>query len=471
MGLWEQIEKLHKSDMLPLHMPGHKRSDRISPLAEVYAHDITEIDGFDDLHHPTGMIKEMCDRAAGIYGAAHAWISVNGSTAANEVAILSVCDPGDIIIMPRASHRSVYYAVEMGGLNPWYISTSRFDETSIYFPPTPDEIRGALRACPDCRCVVITSPTYEGLCADIPAIARIVHEAGAILIVDSAHGAHITDMPDADIRIVSLHKMLPAPTQTALLLLGKDALKRGVRPDRISHYMDVFVSSSPSYVLMAGVDACLEYMETSFKSDLERMKGVLTTLRSGCEDLLFIDISPITEESDPFKVVILTKAGVLGGAEIYRILREKYHIQCELKGAGFALALFSVMDDEKAAKRLSDALQDIERELNERMESGQMTIPSHGPRQPDMYADHIPISMMTPSAAVRAEHETAAFDEDLIGHISAGYVCIYPPGVPVIAPGEMIDKAVVDTYLKETERGLIITGVEDGKVPVLRSNE
>lgn len=471
MGLWEKIDDLNRSDMLPLHMPGHKRSDRIAPLAEVYAHDITEIDGFDDLHRPTGIIKNMCKKAASIYGADRAWISVNGSTAANEAAILAVCKPGDTVILPRASHRSVYYAIELGKLVPWYISTARYGDTSIYYPPTPDEVRGALRACPDCKCVIITSPTYEGLCADIPAIAEIVHAAGALLIVDSAHGGHITDMPDADIRVVSLHKMLPAPTQTSLLLMGRGATDRGVKPERISHYMDVFVSSSPSYVLMAGVDECLDYMETSLKSDLERTGKLLADMRNRCEEFLFTDISLISENSDPFKVVIQTKGGYMGGSEIYHLLREKYHIQCELAGAGFALALFSVMDEKEAFIRLSDALSDIEDMIDGELESGRTATREVIPVGADMYADHIPISIMIPGEAGASEYESVRFDESAIGRISASYVCIYPPGVPLIAPGEMIDIGIVRTYHKELERGLIIIGADNCEIPVLIQHE
>ena len=505
-SLLHSLEELRDSDMLPLHMPGHKRRNCNGHMSEVYGIDITEIDDFDDLHDPDGIIKDMEERFARLYGAGRVYLSVNGSTSCNEAAILSVCRRGDEIIIPRASHKSVYHAIEIGGLRPVYIRPPKPLLTGVIPPPSPDEVKQALKEHPEASCVVITSPTYEGLIADVCGIARIVHEHGGVLIVDSAHGAHIgiertgADQDHsgplaqgADICVVSLHKMLPAPTQTALILVGKGLNARIT--SRLRHYLDVFVSSSPSYVLMAGAGECLDYAERCLDRDLDRSGRLLERFRTDCSVFKSLDVSMIGENADPFKIVIRGKGAKISGQALYGILRTTHHIQCEMYGKEYVLALMSVMDDESSFDRLYQALKcedDILctlkcEEYNLGEEAGQGDSFVDADEKPDTEPDdigddsqlsedmftYIPERYTDPGEAVNSDNMQIIPGEKAHGLVAGSYVCIYPPGIPIIIPGEIIDKRVTDIVRRGLEKGLKMTGIANGQIPVIgrRENE
>ena len=507
-SLLHRLEELRDSDMLPLHMPGHKRRSGNGHMNEIYGIDITEIDDFDDLHDPDGVIKDMEKRFARLYGADRAYLSVNGSTSCNEAAILSVCRRGDEIIIPRASHKSVYHAIEIGGLSPVYVRTSESLIAGVIMPPSADEVELALREHPKASCVVITSPTYEGLIADVEGIARVVHERGKTLIVDSAHGAHrgvqVTEA-GADICVVSLHKMLPAPTQTALILVKDrhDRIRHGENASgssyaaadrdgetgeyllygRLRHYLDVFISSSPSYVLMAGAGECLNYMEKSLAKDLACSEGLLERFRTGCSALKFIDVSRIREDDDPFKIVIRGKYAKISGHALYDRLRIRHHIQCEMYGEEYVLALMSVMDDESSYDRLLQALKCEDDNLREEIISDESLIisdakPGEGMNdnkaddlKPEDLFTYIPDRYMDPGEAVDLDSRPVLLDEKASGLVSGSYICVYPPGIPAIIPGEIIDKRVTDTVRRGLEKGLKLTGITDGRVSVLNRKD
>lgn len=466
--------------MLPLHMPGHKRSDVIPNMKDIYGIDITEIDGFDDLHEPTGIIAETERRAAKLYGASSARISVNGSTAALEAAILTVCHPGDEIIIPRASHKSIYHAIEIGHLRPVYISNDHMTDSTILLPPTSEQIRAVCLAHPDAKCVVITTPTYEGLIPDISGIAGTVHSYGMILIADSAHGAHLgfgvgesALKAGADIAVVSLHKMLPAPTQTALLLSAGCSDGQGVGPyaglgERLGHYMQVFQSSSPSYVLMAGIDECLGYMEDRLADDHKRAVSLMARFRADLSGLKMLDVST-SDGADPLKVIIRSRTAAISGRDLYMGLISDHHIQCEMYGADYVLAMFSPVDEESSFDRLKAALIDMEKSI-----SAGITITAGESTEGwghVSYGQYIPVAAMTASEAYAHDSKRIGLDESLIGRISASYICVYPPGVPVIVPGEIIDAHVYGQITDGLETGLHITGLRDGLVSVMVDHE
>ena len=462
-------------------MPGHKRSTVIPEMSGIYGLDITEIDGFDDLHEPDGVIAKIEQRAADLYGADGAWISVNGSSAALEAAISAVCKAGDEIIIPRASHKSIYHAIELGRLKPVYIGAEFLSDSTIPLPPTKDIIRETCEAHPAAKCVVITSPTYEGLIADISGIADTVHSYGMVLIADSAHGAHLgfgeqlsTLKEGADISVVSLHKMLPAPTQTALLLARSQSATGSVTEqiqisfDHISHYMQVFQSSSPSYILMAGIDACIRYMEDRLPEDLSEAVRLAARFRDELSGLKYLDVSS-ERNSDPLKVVIRSLYSRVSGRDLYMGLLQDHHIQCEMYGVDYALAMFSPVDQHSSFDRLRDALTDLDESIARGL-SAQTddTAPEH---RFEIYGMHIPEAVMMSAEAYEKKNECLPPDEDLIGRISASYICVYPPGIPVIIPGEVIDEEVCIRIKSGLENGLHITGLKNGLVPVLRKYE
>ncbi len=484
MTLYESLRSLDESDMLPLHMPGHKRSDLIPSMRDVYSIDITEIDGFDDLHDPTGMIADMQSGYASHYGADRAWLSVNGSTAAVEAAIMAACRSGDKMIISRGSHRSVYYAAAMGHLEPVYIPQSADPETGILFPPAKEDVERACAEHPDAKAVVITSPTYEGLIADTEAIAQIVHSHGMILICDAAHGAHLQP-GGADIAAVSLHKMLPAPTQTALLLLKKEYADEAVT-ERLDRYMHMLQTSSPSYVLMAGAGECLEYLKNGFADDDRRVRGLAEKFRNEVRNLKHIcvkgaavsDIGEGIAAIDPYKIVISSADTSVDGRDLYLGLLNKYNIQCEMCSYRYALALFSVADDESSFDRLRDALieMDAEVEAGGSAASGSGSDSGSGSASGSVTAlnapdripgSHIPASAMTPAQALDADHVYISWDDIKPGMVSAEYICIYPPGIPTAAPGEIIDDEVIAQIADGYRAGLKITGIRDGRVAVV----
>lgn len=472
MSLYERLIELNNSDMLPLHMPGHKRTNSSGAMSGYFGIDITEIDGFDDLHNPDGILLDMEKQAARIYGCDRAYISVNGSTGANEAAIMTACPHGTEIIMPRASHKSVYHAVELGHLRPVYIEHNTVKDTDITDAVSPDQVKEALESHPDCGCVLVTSPTYEGISADISRIAQIVHEHNAILIVDSAHGAHFglaEALPDnpikqgADLVIVSLHKTLPSPTQTALLLVNETNISDTYK---LQHYMSIFQTSSPSYILMAGIGECLNYMEKSGKENMDALLAQILKFKDDMSGLVNIDVNPVVD-NDPTKLIIRSKSNRLTGYRLYHELRDTYHIQCEMYSTDYCLAMLSVMDGDETFIRLVQALGQID-------ETYKDSIAVSGVEPENMEAranvrSHISQveSAMTPGEALALANSFIPIDGLMPGMVSAGYVMEYPPGIPILVPGEVVNNQII-TYIKHRlEMHLNIVGLHDGKMLVV----
>ena len=468
MTLYDKLQSLSKSDMLPLHMPGHKRSHYISNMSDIYDIDITEIDGFDDLHHPTGILADMAKQAAGIYGAVKAFISVGGSSAANQAAIMTAVNGSEEVLIDRGCHKSVYYAIELGNLYSHYLKPVYDHSYKYAYPVRKEEIARALEENPQCKTVVITSPTYEGFIADVTEIAETVHSYGGTLIVDAAHGAHLGFGDEclanpvnqgADIVVMSLHKMLPAPTQTALLLVGSNR----VDTELLQHYLSVFQSSSPSYVLMAGIGECLKFMENDGRSMYTAGLEHLKSFRRELADLKNISVDVRAEspkkifDADPYKVIIASDNPGVSGKDIYTRLLDKYHIQCEMYAERYALAMFSLMDNEESYDRLGKALREIDTEISgcgaEKEREYDICDENYDLKFPDMQC--------TPGKAIRQASENCSLNDDCIGRISADYVMAYPPGVPIIVPGEVYSPEIIEFVNKGLRNGLNIIGIND----------
>ncbi len=277
--LTKKLKDYAQSGVYPMHMPGHKRH-RVGCLP--LKMDVTEISGFDNLHHPTGCIREIEQHAARLWQAARAFMLVNGATGGILAAIRAMTRPDDTVVIARNCHRSVYNAVELCGLRPVYYMPDLIDGTDIYGSVYPEMLDMLLQNTANVRLVVITSPTYEGVCSDIDVIAAICHAHGARLLVDEAHGAHFpfhARFPQpavscgADAAVTSLHKTLPSPTQTALLLTNDRGLE-----GELQRQLAVFETSSPSYLLMSGVEDCLTYLEDhSFTEYIDRLDTFYTS--------------------------------------------------------------------------------------------------------------------------------------------------------------------------------------------------
>ncbi len=418
--LLKKLKEYADSDMYPFHMPGHKRRDPSGSAGQKdtllpYRIDITEIDGFDNLHHAEGILKDAMDYAAEVYGSDRTYFLVNGSTCGILAAICAATVPGSSILMARNSHVSAYNALILGDLDPVYILPAAISpggcsgigeplNAGIPGSVDPSDVEKALQDDTDhkIRAVFIVSPTYEGIVSDVTSIAAAAHSFGIPLIVDEAHGAHLNFAPDdgyfprsalscgADIVIQSLHKTLPALTQTAVMHIRGDL----VGPGRIEQFLNMFESSSPSYILMASIDECIRYMNGEGRKEMERYEKRLKTFYSETSSLKTLrvpdfqtDISSGTQSSekkktdrlrvyarDPSKIVILAgsaSAGaenisekpVLTGSGLAAILRENYHIETEMSAPDYVIAMTSLMDTDEGFERLITALQEIDSSL------------------------------------------------------------------------------------------------------------
>lgn len=458
--LLEKLKQYGESDFYPFHMPGHKRAELEFP--NPYKIDITEIEGFDNLHQSEGILLKAQMQAARLYGSKKSYYLVNGSTCGILAAICAGTKRGEKILVARNVHKSVYHALYLNSLRGVYVNpavTSQGIQGSV----SPVDVEKKLEENPDIRAVVITSPTYEGIVSDIAEIAEIVHRRGIPLMVDEAHGAHFgfSDyFPEtavslgADVVIQSLHKQFPSFTQTALLHLNSGL----IREREIEKYLGIFETSSPSYVLMAGMEKCLRFVEDN-KADLfQNFKKNLENFYKRTENLLYIKVLRSedlkTEEcfaKDPSKLVISVRDTNITGREFYNLLLEKYHLQMEMESGFFVLGMTSVMDSEEGFERLCHALEETDKILNrEKRDISKLIREIYLPMEKKMELYQ----------AMEEETVTVSFDR-AAGRISGAMVSLYPPGIPVLLPGEEITKDFIKNIRECQKLGLNVQGIAD----------
>ena len=443
MSLKKTLENYSKSNMYPFHMPGHKRQ-----LGGVYKIDMTEVDGVDDLHDASGVIAEEQQRMARLFGADESRILVGGSTVGNLAAIYASCKEEDSIVIQRNSHKSVYNGVMLRHLKCSYIGPDVF-ENGIFKAVTFEQVKDAVEKV-DAKAVVITSPTYEGFHAPVKAISEYCANKGIILIVDQAHGAHLgfhesfqgSSVGLADITIQSLHKTLPSLTQTAAMHVTGNRISIS----KVQAALDIFETSSPSYVLMNSVSQCLDVLEKDselFGKYVDNLKDFYTI----CGELKHLQlICDETDKKDLGKLVISTENTNRTGVELAKILREKYELETELSSFAYVLAMTSILDSKEGFARLKRALIEIDATLS----NGKIIVPN-----------------LKLSYKKKMEiYEAKAGDEIAVplnkgkGKISAAMVCLYPPGAPIIVPGEEITQEAITVIHEAKEKGLHVTGMD-----------
>lgn len=498
--LYDSLVRYGEADWYPCHMPGHKRRGVIEGFSDFFQIDITEIDDFDNLHQAEGIIRQAQERAAALYGAEETFFLVNGSTCGILSAISAVADRGDTILIARNCHKSVYHAAFLKELHVKYLCPGRIAEFDISDAVSPAAVKEALARYPECRAVVITSPTYEGLISDIREIGRIVHEKGKILIVDEAHGAHLglsREMPEnavkqgADIVIHSLHKTLPSMTQTALLHVNGKCVNRR----RLRHYLSIYQSSSPSYVLMAGMDACISYMKKNAPDCFARLTGHYEAFMRRTEKCRHIRIgAPRAVPGEKYcfrawdicKIVISVKGTSVSGQALYEMLRNEFHIQPEMAAGSYALAIMTVADEEAGWQRLAEAILRIDERIGEEMaaagnsweERARCAVDS-GPAE----TEDLPPVRLTIAQALNVAHDRDFPDGrenyagnaggagengvkeialgQAAGRISGDFICIYPPGIPLVVPGEVIEACTIRRIEEGLRMGLHVQGLSD----------
>lgn len=471
--LFEQLKQYGESEIYPCHMPGHKRQGMGALPNQLASLDITEIEGFDNLHQPQGILQELQQYAAQVYGAEETFYLVNGSTCGILSAISAAVPMGGRLLIARNCHKSVYHGAYLRQLRLSYLYPALVPEVGICEAVSPQQVREALEREPlerepDIDGVLIVSPTYEGRIAEVEEIARIVHSHGIPLIVDEAHGAHLGFHPafasgssraGADLVITSVHKTLPAMTQTALLHVNGTLVDRRL----VRRFLRIYQSSSPSYVLMASIDNAVHLAAEEggqfFPRMVENWNHMLQEL-SACRSLIIwppasLEQAEYQRHQDIGKLVISVKNTGLSGQQLYRELLEKYGLQMEMACEDYVLAMFTIADRSQGYERLTKALLEIDSRMQptktERIKQTEMTqeTEQYQPQRRDsrVFSEcwDQPVEWIALKAAV--------------GRYAGEFVNIYPPGTPILVPGERIDetdRSQIEAYLAA---GLEVQGI------------
>ena len=482
--LINRLKAYKDSRIYPFHMPGHKRLQLGGIKGETarsgmdfpnpFFVDITEVEGFDNLHHAQGILKQSMEWAARVYGADRTWYLINGSTCGILASVCGCTRPGGHILMSRNCHKAAYHAAYINHLRTSYVYPQDLPGLGIQGGILPEDVEKALEEHRDIQAVFIVSPTYDGVVSDVSKIADIVHRKGIPLIVDEAHGAHFRFgkwFPDsaldmgADAVIQSVHKTLPSLTQTALLHIKGNY----VNSLNIERYLSIFQSSSPSYVFMASIENSIFVMDRMQRErdsvQMKEYEAHLMDLRrrlASMKNLRLVDRDIVgmggVWDLDVSKIVVSTRGTALSGADLSSILREKYHLEMEMCGADYVTAITTVFDSPEGLQRLGDSLEEIDADV-----TGTPGSREDGPAVYGMRAQAqccLREAMESPSRPVLLKGSE--------GKISAEFVYLYPPGIPILAPGENIARNILDVIEEYIKKGLPIQGPEDESLETLR---
>lgn len=467
MDILTKLEEYSKAGYVPMHMPGGKRNTEYASTSVL---DITEIDGFDNMHNAEGIIKNASCRAAKLYGADKTLMLVNGSTAGILSAICGATKRKGKIIVARNCHVSVYNALIMAQLEPVYVIPEVDNDTGIYSGVSLEQIRKCVENNRDAQAVIITSPTYEGVVSEVREIASYLHEKGIPLIVDEAHGAHFKfseEFPEsavkagADIVINSIHKTLPALTQTALLHISGNY----VDYDKVERFWNIYQTTSPSYILMASIDRCMRIIEEQgdyiFKDYISKLKNLR-------ENIAKLNNIRLMDSDDISKIILICD----DGKYLYDRLLDEYKVQLEMASFKYVIAMTSVADKQEYYDRFLEALQKID----ESWETGKYNndAKTESNKGTSCYAiNNKPQVCMCPADAIDLMDENGYEDlsvnsPDICGRISISSILIYPPGMPVVNVGERITGDVCRIINSAINAGLEVPGLKEGKIRCLR---
>ncbi len=464
---------------VPFHMPGHKRNTALYHLPDPVSIDITEIEGFDNLQHPEGILLRCEKRLSALYRSRASFVLTNGSTGGIHAALALLLSPGDSFLMARNSHKAAYHACQLQDLRPIYLYPESYEDTALAGPISPEAISRALELHPEAKCLYVTSPTYEGVVSPILELAEIAHRHGIPLVVDEAHGAHLSFCTDkredayierdlafppssltqgADIVVQSLHKTLPSLTQTAVLHLGPTAADFGISPERMRQFLNCVQSTSPSYVLMAGVDRCVSILIEQGKQLVSDYKTRLARFYEEMGDLKRIRLLR-GRNRDPGKLVFFLDRAGISGTQATAFLRDRFSLELEMEGADFCLAMTSLCDSEEAFVCLRDGMYALDAvcDTGETIERVRESTASC--RQERRDALPFAKSVLPLSRAARMEGKALPIFETE-GKISLEYVYFYPPGIPLLAPGELVSGEVLSLLRDAAARGLPLYGMK-----------
>lgn len=465
--IYEALEAFHKMRVVPFDVPGHKRGRGNPELAALLGEqcvrmDVNSMKPLDNLCHPVSVIREAEDLAAEAFGAAHAFLMVGGTTSAVQSMVLSVVKRGEKIILPRNVHRSVMGAMVLCGAIPVYIDPACDDRLGIPLGMSVSDVERAIRENPDAKAILVNNPTYYGICSDLRRIVQLAHAHGMLCLADEAHGTHFyfgENLPvsamaaGADMAAVSMHKSGGSLTQSSLLLCGP-AMSEG----HVRQIINLTQTTSGSYLLLSSLDISRRNLALRGKEafarvvdlaeyarrEINAIGGYYAFSRELCNGDSIYDF-------DPTKLSVNTLQVGLAGIEVYDLLRDEYDIQIEFGDLGNILAYLSIGDRPREVERLVSALSEVRRRFG-------------GSEAGLMKQEYIePDVAVSPQDAFYAEHESLPIMETE-GRICSEFVMCYPPGIPILAPGERITREILDYIVYAKDKGCSMTGPEDADI-------
>lgn len=464
MPIYEALEQYKASRIVPFDVPGHKRGQGNKELTDFLGErcmgiDVNSMKCLDNLCHPVSVIKEAEEIAADAFGAKHAFLMVNGTTSAVQAMVMSACKKGEKIIMPRNVHRSAINALVVSGAVPVYVNPGVNMELGIPLGMAYEDVKKAILEHPDAKAVLVNNPTYYGICSPLEKIVKLAHEHGMLVLADEAHGTHFyfhEELPPsamsvgADMAAVSMHKTGGSLTQSSFLLINNEVSKSYVR-----QIINLTQTTSGSYLLMSSLDISRKNLALHGHEIFSRVIEYASYARSEINAIggfyafgkELIDGDAVFD-FDITKLSIHTRDMGLAGIEVYDILRDEYGIQIEFGDIGNVLAILSVGDKELAIERLISAMSEIKR-LYSKDKTGMLN---------HEYVN--PLVAMTPQEAFYAKKKSIPLDESE-GQICSEFVMCYPPGIPILAPGEYITKDITQYIAYAKEKGCFMTGTED----------
>ncbi len=468
--IYNAIRDYACSGTVPFHMPGHKKGAGLPAefANNMAALDLTEIPGTDNLHHPEGVILEAQGLAAEAFGAEHSYFLVNGSTCGIHSIISTICKRGDILIVSRDCHKSVITGMMAAGVEPAYIVPQYNELFGITTLIEPSTVEKALVENPQAVGVLLVRPNYYGVCCDLSEIAGIVHAHGKILAVDEAHGAHLCfgkELPGsamasgADICVQSAHKTLPALTQGAFLHVKSDLIDK----ERLRFFLGVYQTSSPSYLIMSSLDIAREIMQKDGEMLLERLNGFIKKAKQkyGHPGLCFLNEKDVNDQGkgrikfhDPTRVVLNVRKLGITGFLAENLLRSEFGIQAEMADLYNVLCIATVSDSEDDISSLFKAF----RELAVRYDGNS----SYSGPLVTVWGHSLPGQGIKPGAVLHTRREKISIFKSA-GRISWDMIAPYPPGIPVLCPGETITEEIIGAI-----KAIIIAG---GSVQGLDSDQ
>jgi len=465
--IYEALIEYKKARVVPFDVPGHKQGRGNAMLREFLGEqclsvDVNSMKPLDNLCHPVSVIKEAEELAADAFGSKYAFLMVNGTSSSVQAMVMSVCKKGEKIIMPRNVHRSAINALVISGAVPIYINPGVNKKLGIPLGMSVEDVKKAIKENPDAKAVLVNNPTYYGICSNLKEITKLAHEHGMYVLVDEAHGTHFyfgENMPvsaieaGADMAAVSMHKTGGSLTQSSFLLLNCDLHVGYVR-----QIINLTQTTSGSYLLMSSLDLARRDLVLHGKEIFKKVTQIAEYARSEINKIggyyafsnELIDGDTVYD-FDVTKLSIFTREIGLAGIEVYDLLRDEYGIQIEFGDIGNILAIISVGDRNLAIERLISSLSEIKR-LHSKDKTGMF---DHEYINPEV--------VLTPQEAFYSSKISVPMNES-DEKICAEFVMCYPPGIPILAPGERITKEILDYIDYAKEKGCFLTGTEDIKI-------